>query len=99
MPGGGTGGSAPAGLSLLCSAVNWAGVSGAPVGFNGPVTWVNSGLAWSLLVAAASGAAFCHTGASNRKITVVGLAADCGKCLVSSACPAAESLPPGGAVV
>ena len=29
---------------------------------------------------------------------MVGLADDCGKYLVSSACPAAESLPAGGAV-
>jgi len=87
-----------AGPSLACSAVNWAGVIWAPVGFSGPLTWVNSPLAWSLLVAVASGAGFYHTGVSNRKITVVGLAADCGKYLVSSVCPAAESVPAGGAV-
>ena len=87
-----------AGPSWLCSAVNWAGVSVAPAGFSGPVTWVNSPLAWSLLVAAASGAGFCHTGAPKRKITVVGLAEDCGKYLVSCAWPAAESVPAGGAV-
>ena len=56
MPGGGTGGSALAGPSLACSAVYWAGVSAAPAGFSGPVTCVNSPLAWSWLVALASGA-------------------------------------------
>jgi hypothetical protein len=65
---------------------------------SGPVTCVNRSLAWSLAVPSASGAGFCHTGVSKRKIRLVGFAADCGKYLVSSAWPAAESLPAGGAV-
>src|SRR3984893_8353767 len=95
MPGGGTGGSALAGPSWLCSAVYWAGVSTAPVGFSGPVTCVKSPLARSWLVAVASGPGLCHTGVLKRNIRVVGFADDCGKCLVSSVCPVAESLPAG----
>ena len=77
----------------------WAVVSGAPVGLSGPVTWVNRGLARSWLAAAVSGAGLSQTGAPKVKIRLVGLAAACGKCRVSSAVPAAESLLAGGAVV
>src|ERR1039457_7722475 len=99
MPGGGTAGRGLAGPSWLCSAVYTAGDSVGPVGFSGPVTWVRILLASSLLVATASGPGFCHTGALNRKISVVGFAADCGKYLLSRVCPAAESVPDGGAVL
>src|ERR1017187_5597178 len=83
MPGGGTAGRVLAGPSWLCSAVYTAGDSVGPVGFSGPVTWVRILLASSLLVATASGPGFCHTGALNRKISVVGFAADGGKSLLS----------------
>src|SRR5271155_5223698 len=96
---GGTAGSAPAGPSAACSSVYCWGVSIGPTGFSGPVTLVKSPLAWSSLVAFATGAGSCHTGVSNRKMMLVGLAADCGKYLVSSAWPAAESLPARGAVL
>src|SRR5260370_40141461 len=98
MPGGGGGGSAVGGPSWLCSAVYWVGVSTAPVGFSGPVTCVKSPLARSWLVAVASGPGSCHTGVLNRNIRVVGFADDCGKYLVSSVCPVAESLPAGRAL-
>ena len=96
LPGGGTAGSALAGPSWACSELYCAGVRGAPAGFSGPITCVKSPLARSLLVAVASGTGFCHTGSLNWKITLVGFAAACGKCFVSRACPAAESLPAGG---
>src|SRR5260221_11057443 len=95
----GTAGSAPAGPSAACSWAYCVGVSNGPTGFSGPVTLVKSRLAWSFLVTAASGAGSCHTGVLNRKMRLVGLAADCGKYLVSNAWPAAESLPAGGAVL
>src|SRR5258708_26873536 len=96
---GGTAGGAPAGPRAACSWAYCVGVSNGPTGFSGPVPLVKSRLAWSFLVTAASGAGSCHTGVLNRKMRLVGLAADCGKYLVSSAWPAAESLPAGGAAV
>ena len=98
LPAGGTVGSAFAGPSWACSAVNWAGVSVTPDGFSGPVTCVNRPLACSFAVAAASGAGCSHTGVLNLNIGLVGFADDCGKYLFSSVCPAAESVPEGGAV-
>src|SRR5262249_26023262 len=53
----------------------------------------------SWLVAVASCAGLSHTGWLNRNTSSVGLADDCGKYLVSCACPAAESLPGGGVVL
>src|SRR5262249_29442797 len=94
---GGTGGSAFAGPSWACSAVNWAGVSVTSAGFSGPDTCVNRPLACSCAVAAASGAGCSHTGVLNLKIGLVGFAVDCGKCVDSSACPGAELGPGGGA--
>ena len=88
-----------AGPSAACSAVYWAGVRVTPTGFSGPVTDVNSGLALSSAVPVASTAGSVHTGWLNRKIRLVGFAVDCGKYLASSACPAAESLPAGAAVL
>ena len=60
---------------------------------------MNRLLAFISLVALASTCGSVQTGRLNRKIGVVGLAADSGKYLVSSAVPWAESLPAGGAVV
>ena len=91
-------GSALAGPSLLCRSVNWAGVSCAPAAFSGPATWVNSPLADSCGGAFTSGDGSSQTGWLNLKRSTVGLAEDCGKCLVSRAVPAAESLPAGGVV-
>ncbi len=73
---GGTAGSAFAGPSRACSAAYCGAVSVAPAGFSGPVTWVNSPLAWSWLVAAASGPGLSQTGALKVKIRLVGFAAD-----------------------
>ena len=96
---GATAGSAAVGPSAACSSVYCCGVSSAPpTGSSGPVTCLNSLLAWSSAVARASGCGSCQTGVSNRKMMLVGFDADCGKCLASSAWPAAESLPAGGAV-
>src|SRR5262249_3482493 len=96
---GGVAGSLPAGPSAAYSCAYCVGVSVGPTGFSGPVTLVKSPVAWSLLVASATGAGFCQTGVLNLKMMLVGLAADCGKYLVSRAWPAAESLPDGGAVL
>ncbi len=76
-----------------------AGGIGAPAGFSGPLTVVNSRLAISFWVPAASAAGCCQTGSAKRKIRLVGLADDCGKWRASSAWPAAESLPAGAAVL
>src|SRR6266516_2689214 len=83
------------GFPALSPVEYWAGVIAGPAGFSGPATCVNRPLARSWLVTAASGAGSFHTGVVNRKIRLVGLAEDCGKCLLSSVVPAAESLPPG----
>ncbi len=79
--------------------MNWAGVSATPCGSSGPLTWVNSPLARSLPSAAASTAGFCQAGVASLKMMLVGFAEDCGKYLVSSAVPWAESVPDGGVVL
>ena len=61
-PAGGTGGSACGFPSAACSAWYWAWVSATPTGFSGPVTPVNSPLAVSWLVAAATEAGLSQTG-------------------------------------
>ena len=61
-PAGGTAGSACGFPSAACSDWYWAGVRGTPTGFSGPVTPVNSPLALSWLVAAATGAGSSQTG-------------------------------------
>ena len=96
---GGTVGSAWAGPSAACSSEYCCGVSVAPTGLSGPVTCLKRPLARSWAVALASGAGSCHTGVLNRKIRLVGFAADCGKYLVSSTWPEAESLPAGGVLL
>src|SRR5487761_1289124 len=97
-PGGGTGGSALAGPSAACSWTNWVGVSAAPVGLSGPVTWVNRPLARSLPSAAASTAGSVQAEERSLKMMLVGFAEDCGKYLFSSAVPLAESVPAGAVV-
>jgi hypothetical protein len=66
-----------------------------PAGFSGPVTPVNSPLAVSWLVAVSTGAGSDQTGWDSLKTRFVGLAELAGKCLASSAVPAAESVPAG----
>jgi hypothetical protein len=66
-----------------------------PLLFSGPDTEVNTGSAASCRPAAATEAAAVQAGRRRRSTMSVWLAAVCGKCLVSSASPAAESLPAG----
>jgi hypothetical protein len=72
-----------------------AAVSAVPLASSGPDTEVNTGSAASCRPAAATEAAAAQAGCRRRSTMSVGLAAVCGKCLVNSASPAAESLPGG----
>src|SRR5260370_39433556 len=88
-----------AGPSSACNCAYCRGVSANPNGFSGPVTCVNCGLDDIWACAAASGAGSDQAGAGSLKTSAVGLTDDCGKCLATSAAPAAEALPAGGAVL
>jgi hypothetical protein len=75
--------------------VYWAAVSAVPLAFSGPDTEVNTASPASCRSAAATAPAAAQAGWRRRSTTTVGLAAVRGKCLVSRALPAAESLPAG----
>jgi hypothetical protein len=75
--------------------VYWAAVSAVPLAFRGPDTEVNTGSAASCRSAAATARGAAQAGWRRRSTMTVGLAAVCGKCLLSRLLPAAESLPAG----
>ena len=71
-----------------------------PTGLSGPVTLVKTCLSdCSSDVILPRGAGLVHTDWFSLKITDVGFADDCGKCLVSSVWPLAESYPAGALVL
>src|SRR5947209_18904514 len=88
----GVAGRAPAGPSAACSCCKCVVVSGVPLGANGPLTDLKTGLLLSRWVACARTVGCCQTDDGYRRSRLVGLACAAGKCALMTLVPWADWL-------